>query len=245
MKNQYVGDIGDYTKLGILRAIEKAGFSIGINWYLTSNDDEVNNKQTDGKHTKYLCKMCDTPDTVLYSALKEIVVNGLRQVEELENGQLFNNAIFYSEVLDFSKYLDKKQFRDMWHKKAIELLKFRDVIFLDPDNGLEVKSYKPHSKKGNKYTTYKEAAAYFKSGSSVIVYNHRDHTPEHNYLERFTRFRDSEYTPDAELFYVRAFRYSIRDYIFIAQKQHAYKLKKVIDEMLETGWNKYLSYREL
>ena len=43
MKNQYAGDVGDYTKLGVLRGLEQAGFSIGLNWYLTP-DEPVHSK---------------------------------------------------------------------------------------------------------------------------------------------------------------------------------------------------------
>lgn len=39
MKNQYIGDIGDYGKYGMLRYLEKSGIKIGVNWYLTENDD--------------------------------------------------------------------------------------------------------------------------------------------------------------------------------------------------------------
>ena len=48
MQNRYTGDIGDFSKLGLLRALSNAGLSIGLNWYLTPN--ETHNE--DGKHTK-------------------------------------------------------------------------------------------------------------------------------------------------------------------------------------------------
>ena len=38
MKNQYVGDIGDYGKYGLLRFLSNRGIKIGINWYLTKDD---------------------------------------------------------------------------------------------------------------------------------------------------------------------------------------------------------------
>ena len=38
MKNQYVGDIGDYGKYGLLRFLAGHGIKIGINWYLTKDD---------------------------------------------------------------------------------------------------------------------------------------------------------------------------------------------------------------
>ena len=49
MKNQYVGDIGDYGKYGLLRFLANKGIKIGVNWYLTEND-----LTNDGNKTDYL-----------------------------------------------------------------------------------------------------------------------------------------------------------------------------------------------
>ena len=49
MKNQYVGDVGDFGKYAMLRVFAEAGVRIGVNWYLTENDGS-----NDGKYTKYL-----------------------------------------------------------------------------------------------------------------------------------------------------------------------------------------------
>lgn len=38
MKNQYVGDIGDFGKYSMLRAFIDAGIKVGVNWYLTEDD---------------------------------------------------------------------------------------------------------------------------------------------------------------------------------------------------------------
>ena len=50
MQDRYTGDIGDFSKLGVLRALQNAGLSIGLNWYLTP--DETHN--SDGRHVNYL-----------------------------------------------------------------------------------------------------------------------------------------------------------------------------------------------
>lgn len=50
MQDRYTGDIGDFSKLGILRALEKAGMSVGLNWYLTPDE----NHNSDGRHVQYL-----------------------------------------------------------------------------------------------------------------------------------------------------------------------------------------------
>ncbi len=226
MKNKYAGDVGDYTKLGVLRGLEKAGFSIGLNWYLTSDEPEHSKTFTDGKHTKFLECDCDTPDSDLHCALRKIGLSSNRTVAKLERAKLFENALFWNKMLDAKS-------RDKWHSEALKKLQKQDVIFLDPDNGLEVKSTKPSSKNGNKYTTYKEAAAdYYAKGSTVIIYNHRDRKPESEYLKRFYRFKDMEETKNAKMFYLRASRYSVRDYLFLVQERHFPDLEKAIDNFL-------------
>jgi len=235
MKNQYAGDIGDYTKLGMLRAIERAGFHLGINWYLTPDEHSDSPNKTDGKHTDYLRKLCDTSDRVLFQKLKEIIDSGVRSVEKLETAGLFELARFFGEILVSSQ-------RKGWHAKAISALKEREVVFLDPDNGLEIKSTEPHHKDGNKYTTYEEASDYYVKGrASVIVYNHRDRSPSENYIKRLTKFVDEKWTPGAVSFYLRSHQYSVRDYLFLVQPHHLDKMNQAITRLLSpgTGWDEY------
>ena len=233
MKNQYAGDVGDYTKLGVLRGLEQAGFSIGLNWYLTPDEPEHSKTFTDGKHTKFLECDCDTPDIDLYCALQKIGLSNNRTVARLERAKLFENTLFWNKMLEGKS-------RDKWHLEALKKLGKQDVIFLDPDNGLEVKSTNPYSKNGNKYTTYKEAADYYVQGATVIIYNHRDRKPENEYLKRFSQFIDMEETKNAKMFYLRASRYSVRDYLFLVQERHFSGLEKAIDNFLATEWCRYL-----
>ena len=73
MKNQYVGDIGDYGKYGLLRFLAERGIHIGVNWYLTENDNTA-----DGRFTNYLKdelsldRLCDPG---LFDALRRIVLS--------------------------------------------------------------------------------------------------------------------------------------------------------------------------
>lgn len=137
MKNQYVGDIGDYTKYGLLRALENSKLSIGINWYLTDCDSS-----NDGEIDGYLKRRCDTPDEELFNSMKAIRTT--RTVEAVERSGLFMSAKFFNELLESVR-------RRSWHERAIKHLTGSDIIFLDPDNGFEIKSVNPNYPKGNKY----------------------------------------------------------------------------------------------
>ena len=54
MQDLYIGDIGDYGKYGLLRAVTAAGFRLGVNWYRVVPHGR--SKQDDGKYTQYLEK---------------------------------------------------------------------------------------------------------------------------------------------------------------------------------------------
>ena len=139
MKNQYVGDIGDYGKYALLRALA-CRYSIGVNWYFTPDDG-----RPDGKFVEYLKNDTDPLDKELYQKLKSLLILPdvnlcleNRNVKAIENsGILPDTTLFFNEVLDFTKIADRKACRECWMKRSFEALGKPDVIFLDPDNGLE------------------------------------------------------------------------------------------------------------
>lgn len=229
MKNQFVGDIGDYTKLGLLRTLDANGFSIGINWYLTENNQQV----YDGLFTEYLSQdNFSVPDHELFYTLKKLVETNQRDINVLEQQNLFKNALFFNQYLSVEKRLQ-------WHNNAIKVLNGRDIIFLDPDIGIEVKSINPNFDNGNKYVTYQEAIDYFRQGANVIIYNHRDHREHGNYMQKFHRF-STLLGDDVKFFYIRARRFAIRDYIFLVHSHQADKIKSVLSEMVNTSWKTYM-----
>ena len=102
MKNQYVGDVGDYGKYAMLRALS-CSYSIGVNWYLTRNDDKP-----DGKYTTYLCKDNSDLDYELFQKLQGLLYPDgvtLRQenrcISNIESGNFMPNAVFFNEVFDY------------------------------------------------------------------------------------------------------------------------------------------------
>ena len=80
MKNQYVGDIGDYGKYGLLRFMAAHGIKIGVNWYRTENDGSA-----DGKITSYLKQDSERIyDPELFDALKKIDNRSDKNVKMIE-----------------------------------------------------------------------------------------------------------------------------------------------------------------
>lgn len=109
MQKKYVGDVGDFGKYGLLRAIcavddsgDATRLSLGVVWYLVP--DESHN--SDGKYTAYLdasnpsgeaFRVCDS---ALYDALQEIVLRGERDVKSIrKRGVLPSGTVYYESPL--------------------------------------------------------------------------------------------------------------------------------------------------
>ena len=106
MKNQYIGDIGDYGKYGLLRFLSRHGIRIGVNWYLTKDD-----KSNDGKMTEYLKNDDEAVyDSELFYTLKNIAAKGtLKRIEDIESSDIIPNGIFFNEILNTSDTKKKKE----------------------------------------------------------------------------------------------------------------------------------------
>ena len=95
MQNRYTGDIGDYIKYALLRALSP-GLTLGVAWYHYPDEDH----NSDGKHVQYL----EDPqrwrylDPELFDALKGTVA-GDRSVSAVEASGLID-AKFSAHPLD-------------------------------------------------------------------------------------------------------------------------------------------------
>lgn len=231
MQDRYTGDIGDFGKLGLLRRLE--GFSLGINWYLTP--DEIHNG--DGRHTNYLhndaFRDCDAS---LWTALRELVFSGQRQVASLERAGILS-AEYYAEPLDFtgSAKQERERIRQEWHASAVRHLSGCGLIFVDPDNGLIVPSA-AGTARSNKFVLPAELADYYRGGASVIYYQHKARRPDAFYIEQHRQLVRSGLFPDAAGLGLKFVTTSQRYYFFLLQPQHRKAITSCVEKMLRTPW---------
>lgn len=133
MQNRYAGDIGDYVKLALLRALG-AGKRVGVAWYLFP--DESHN--ADGRHTSYLAspKHWRGLDPELFDALAELVTR-TRSVSALEQA-LGERAAFVSTPIATAHLPagERCGARTEWFEQTCRALAQCDLVFADPDNGL-------------------------------------------------------------------------------------------------------------
>ena len=172
MEDGYVGDIGDYGKYGLLRAVTSSGLSLAVNWYWVRPVEPSGKKSgprprpNDGKYISYL----DRPeayrhyDPPLFDRLGEIV-RGKRSVQEVENSGICE-AVFFREPLIGEK-------RAEWHQQALHKTQGAEVVFLDPDNGLETANMRRRGLLKEKHAAWQEVKDYYDREQSVILYQQR------------------------------------------------------------------------
>ena len=140
--------------------------TIGVVWYLVP--DETHNG--DGNHVQYLDPSAHNQeryrqcDPTLYDTLREIVRSEKRNVASIRDCQVLPlGTRFYEAVLTFD-YPDGQgpvsqkhriARRRTWLYDALKFTSDCDVVFVDPDNGFEVK-VSPYQQRGPKYVFFEE-----------------------------------------------------------------------------------------
>ncbi len=171
MQNKYIGDKGDFGKYLLLKKLCGDKLHLGVNWCLVP-DDFDNQDNNDGKFTSYLHENAESSiysnvDSELFKKLQELLKSGKRCISFVERFNILpSNTYFFSELISSGTY------RYIWHDKSLKQLESCDVIFYDPDNGLEVKSCGKLSSNAVKYVFYDEIRDTFRAGKSIIIYQH-------------------------------------------------------------------------
>jgi hypothetical protein len=178
MQNRHAGDIGDYVKFAILRAL-MPGRRLGVAWWLYS--DESHNG--DGRHIDYL----DNPsgwrnlEPRVFDHLKGVVAAGERRVAALEKNSLLPDAIYFSEPIPAGR-----NGRAVWFGRLMTAVDTCDLVFVDPDNGFETENFDLSKAKAGKSVALAELQALQRQGRALLVYHHQtrmrgghDHELEH------------------------------------------------------------------
>jgi hypothetical protein len=167
MQNRYVGDIGTFLKLGILRKL-MPGYRLGVAWWLYP--DESHNE--DARHFSYLQQpdLWWRFDPPLFDTLEQIVKSGQRNVRALETANILPGAVFASETIPVGKTIaGRLDLRRQWFETVQRTLDGTDLVFADPNNGLEPVGYGHDSSRAGKIILVDELLALAKPGRCLIV----------------------------------------------------------------------------
>ena len=135
MGNRFVGDIGDFVKYGLLRALTKGADGparrLGVVWYANSDDP----KTTSGRKTAYLENNASylSCDPELYASLREMVC--LRSTNTLRDRGLRDSWAQRTRFLDKNPLPGRLLRGPEWLDGALEEMDGCGLVFMDPDNG--------------------------------------------------------------------------------------------------------------
>ena len=234
MQDRYAGDIGDFGKIGLLKALQAQGLSVGVNWYRVDpigieKKADGSFKQKDGRYTipekLWVC------DETLAEKLTEIAKSDHRSIQALEKESFITGARYYNEYVTVER-------RDEWHKKALEQFRNTDVVFLDPDNGMIVNSVGRKSSRSIKYIFYEEVADYIEQRHSVLIYNHRRRQKEEEYFHEIcSNLEKISGIPENEILKITFPRCSVRDFLALpVSEDHAGKIQNSFVSMEQGIW---------
>lgn len=195
MKHQYVGDVNDYGKYALLRALGTGGANrLGVCWMLTADGG------TDGGKLGYLEK----PDRYRHfdPELFDLLIRAStepdwRRLDTIEASGAIPGATYFNQELPTGL-----EARRAFMERAREVLAACNLVFFDPDNGLSVKAVTKAQKAATKFLFPDEVAAFYGAGKSVLIYQHFSRTGRDAFVAACAS-RLHELAPDAALWAFR------------------------------------------
>lgn len=178
MQNRYVGDVGDFGKYGLLRHLMGTHERLGVVWYLAPPESNG-----DGRHLSYLAKPTEYRgcDPTLFDGLQKLVNADQRSVAAVVSaGLLPASTVSFDEMVcpsdyrrrDRAAFAQRMAYREGWAAKAIQTVQECDLLFLDPDNGIGGKSFRPHGCKGHKHIAWGEIGQFARPDRTLVIYHH-------------------------------------------------------------------------
>lgn len=217
---------------------------LGVLWYLVP--DESNR---DGRHISYLTPTADswrlyrTCDPNLYDLMGQLIANGSRAVALVQKHRLLSeHTLYHSEPLNYRDVPKqaRRELRARWLTSAYNAVAAADVVFVDPDNGLEtgVDRYSP---RGPKFVYYDDLIPLASSGKSLIIYQHvcRIGRFDDQICSRLAELRKRFGTHDRRYAALRFRRISPRAFLIVAAKAHQSFIRSWESGFVNSPWRQH------
>ena len=249
MQNRYVGDIGDFAKYALLRSIIRyspQALRLAVIWYLYP--DESHN--SDGRHISYLnSQHYRDLDPDLHNAMCRLVRGDKRAVVEVRKSAIFPpSARFFENSITRTTASretssQRQALRMEWFDRAQTAVVGSDIVFLDPDNGIEVQSVPKRAPKAGKYVYWDEIQSLWSNGHSLLIYHHLNRAMKANmqtkllwecFVRRLGR--------PALLVPLLFRRGSCRYFWIVGQAAHASILQFGIEGILQSDWRNHFEH---
>lgn len=227
MKHQYFGDVSDYKKYSVLRAItDSGGLRMVVAWMLTPED-----KRNDGNVNKYLQNPAKWRkyETDIFDFLYEsVVTNQTKDLGLVEKRNIVPEVTYFWDVLT-----DEITNRKLYFDKLKQKSEGFDLVFVDPDNGIATSSVTKGRKNSSKYVFMDEISDLWDQNHSLLIYQHFPRVNRTEYIKRKVG-EIKDFLRNEEAYVIRT-TYMV--YFLIPKKRHAKNFKD-LKQKIEDRWGK-------
>ena len=247
MQDGYTGDVGDFAKYGLLRALapptaDNEGYRLGVVWYRTPDEAHL----ADGGFVDYLLpageedyRACD-PD--LFDRLRALVMGGNRSLSAVRIRELLPlDTAFYESLLSYAGAGSgrKVALRAAWPEPALAITSGCDLLFLDPDNGIHAGAMTGEPRE-LKWARVDELRAYLGRGQSLVVYHHLGRSAPHvEQIESWRQTLHEEFGLSQPPFAVRFTRGRARAFFVLPADPHRDVLEQALRAFLAGPWQAF------
>jgi len=170
MQNKYVGDIGDFGKYGLLRALcgvspcdPRKKLSLGIVWYFNPDDSGVGGNRLEYLLNPARFRPCDP---ALFHALFWIVLTNQRDVTRIGDSDIFpRDTAFFPHPVP-AQIVERRA----WLNQSLADTARRELVFLDPDIGL-ANNLDSGDQPSRMHVYSNEVGRFASQGNSVVLYH--------------------------------------------------------------------------
>lgn len=187
MKDKYFGDKHDFRKYVLLSFLQECtGYTIAINWMRTKIETKPN---ADGNKRNY-GQWCKNNERIYRILQQPEVQDDSRSLDDFQKLNILpdDTLLWSTYVPDInsvaSKKIKLKALREEWHMEFLSFSKNANMIFFDPDNGIEVKSASKGTKESYKYVYCDEIKDVFLRGQDVLIYQHKPRITLENMIQK-------------------------------------------------------------
>jgi hypothetical protein len=230
MKNEFFGDIRDYRKYGLLRLLT-GGKKVGsaVCWMLTPDEDRPTKVDYLCREKTWRYNTCWHFDEGLFDALQQAVcVEQERNVARAKHVDILNPEVFafHEEQLKDDIYKRREYF-----DRFLTYSEGKDLIFFDPDNGLETRGAPAGRKGSSKFIYLDELLCTFNKQHSILVFQFfRQIAPEVVINQRTEQIFSRLYVDE-----IASFKTPSVIFFLIPQTKHLKELKER-SEQVERAW---------
>jgi len=205
---------------------------------------------TDGKYIQYLnndkkrnrFRECfpgyseiifDQLESILFKGINDkSVLNDKALLKAIKNNRIIHNIehskLFHRGTLFFSKHINiNSGDRAGWNALALDKLKEADLIFFDPDNGIN------DNDRSGKSINHEDIVNFYKKGKSILIYQHSTRTkPFDRLIHEKIRYLKKNLDNNLNAKVTRYHRGTARAYLLLLNGRKANKIERLFDEFI-------------